>query len=439
MENRYDDEITIDLVDMIFFFLKKWRSMIVVVLIGALLGGLWALLPPSLMEEEDLEDTSIVNMEKAQENRKLHALKEEYNNESLMMTMDLENLHRGTLSYHVSADKDLNMVQAEYNSLLTDELYEQFRQVSGYDVDLKYIRELIGYGVEIVTDNRGDNSTATLNITCSVTADSEEKCIAMLDLFRSKIEEMQKSMPWRYANYKDIKTMDMVAPLDSDWYEQNRINNESAMNGYMEAAVEFEETMSDDELYYYTIVMLGIEPEEPGLGHYAKKIIIVAFLAGVLWAVWFLVKYLTDRNIKTVAEAENISGLLLLGRVKSEKDLKGIDKWLDGIQEKTRNILDETSYVAAVIDSRKEGEAVLCGNRKAEEVCRIMGELSQGCTGLIPCDFTHYSVKSLQKAKTVGQAILVVRTGKTKKAELLRELELCKMQNVKVLGMVVAD
>ncbi len=439
MNDAYTDEIEIDLVNMVFYFLKKWRSLIAVVLVFALLGGAWAMLPPTDLDPEKIKEDIYTNMEKAAEYRNLYELKKQYNQESLVMQMDANGLYQGRLSYHVSAERELNMVRAEYNALVNDDLRILIREASGYDADLKYIAELVGWSAEITTDGRGDNSNATLNVSYSVTTDDEEKTIAMLDVIRQAVQDLQKELTRRYGDYSSVKISDMVLPVSGSGFIQTQDSNNAAMFNYLEAAMSLEESFSDDELRYYTLNLLKEEPEELGLGHYAKKIIILAVLGGVLWVCWFLVKYLMDRSIKTVDEAETASRLFLLGRVKGEKNLKGIDKWVGGFQEKTRPTLNETSYVAAVIDSRKSGEAVLCGNRNAEEVCRIMGELGQGCGGLIPCDFTFASAEALKKAKDVGQAILVVRIGKTKKAELLREMDLCKMQGVSILGMVVVD
>lgn len=439
MSNEYTDEITIDLVDMVFFFLKKWRSLIAVVLIGALLGGAWAMLPNPILEEDEIEAPVLSNMEKALGFRELYRQQKEYNEESLLMNMDANRLYRGVITYHVSADKELNMVRAEYNALLNDDVNLLLKEASGYDVDLKYIDELTGNSASIVTDEKGDNSTSTLNVTYTVTCDDEEKCAVMLDVIREQVEQLQKELTRQYTDHSAVKVSDMVTQISDGWYIQNQDSKKAQQNDYLDAAMKLEDAFSDDEARYYSVVLLGVEEEAPGLGYYAKKIIVIAFLGGVLWAVWFLMKYLMDRNIKTVGEVLNVSGLFLLGRVKSEKNLKGIDKWLDALQEKTRPRLDESAYVASVIDSRKTGDAVLCGNRTAEEVCRIMGELAQSCAGLIPCDFTFQSSAALKKAKEVGQVILVARTGKTQKAELLREIELCKMQNVKILGVVIAD
>ena len=39
MYNNYEDDMEIDLVDLLFYLLKKWRSLIVAIVIGAILGA----------------------------------------------------------------------------------------------------------------------------------------------------------------------------------------------------------------------------------------------------------------------------------------------------------------------------------------------------------------------------------------------------------------
>ena len=39
MYNNYEDDMEIDLVDLMFYLLKKWRSLIVAIVIGVILGA----------------------------------------------------------------------------------------------------------------------------------------------------------------------------------------------------------------------------------------------------------------------------------------------------------------------------------------------------------------------------------------------------------------
>ena len=46
---------------------------------------------------------------------------------------------------------------------------------------------------------------------------------------------------------------------------------------------------------------------------------------------------------------------------------------------------------------------------------------------------------SLEKAKAAGKEILVVCIGKTRRGEIERELESCRLQKIRVAGVVVVE
>ena len=54
-------------------------------------------------------------------------------------------------------------------------------------------------------------------------------------------------------------------------------------------------------------------------------------------------------------------------------------------------------------------------------------------------EYSSKSVDSLNTARNIGREILVVSTGKTKRSDLERELEVCGMQNIKVSGLIVVE
>ena len=87
-----------------------------------------------------------------------------------------------------------------------------------------------------------------------------------------------------------------------------------------------------------------------------------------------------------------------------------------------------------------EGEkAVLCGNTTVPEVKNVMEQLAAECSSLEKGEFCSRSAVSLEKAKAVGKEILVVCVGKTRRGEIERELESCRLQKIHVTGVIVVE
>ena len=54
-------------------------------------------------------------------------------------------------------------------------------------------------------------------------------------------------------------------------------------------------------------------------------------------------------------------------------------------------------------------------------------------------EYSSGSVNSLNIARNAGKEIIVVSTGKTRRSDLERELEVCSMQNIKISGLIVVE
>ena len=69
----------------------------------------------------------------------------------------------------------------------------------------------------------------------------------------------------------------------------------------------------------------------------------------------------------------------------------------------------------------------------------VMEQLAAECICLEKGEFSSRSAASLEKAKAAGKEILVVCVGKTRRGEIERELESCRLQKISVAGVVVVE
>lgn len=310
MESRYSDEIMVDLMDMVFFFLKKWKSMVALLLICAVLGGGYAAMQPAAEREEYQPKAEILE------------------------TME-----------------DAYQLRTQYEQML-------------------------------------------------------EQCLAM-EL--SGDMEQYDAMLASVVRYQSLMTS-------------------------------LEKTLTGEDLTYYQTNYLGMEaePVEAASASVVKYAVIGAFLGVVLWGAWYLVAYLADSTVKT-AEALTGCGITLLGRVPTEKQEKGLNKVFASWQEKCKRPGTVVQYLAAVIDGAQEGQAILCGDRKCAEVMALSQEMEKISSKVKSAGFISESEEALKLVKQAQSEVLVIRTWKTKRAQIQRELEMCRVQNVKVLGMIVID
>lgn len=114
--NVYEDEMEIDLIDLMFYLMRQWKTLILAVLVGALVGGGIYMMKKASFdqaeasseeeedEEESLEDYVVdpdvkANMELAYQYRQLYLKQLEYNQKSVVMQLDPNAVYTGELRY----------------------------------------------------------------------------------------------------------------------------------------------------------------------------------------------------------------------------------------------------------------------------------------------------------------------------------------------------
>lgn len=444
MENTYTDESTIDLVDMLFFLLKKWRSLLVLFLAGVILGGAMSFLPAKQIAPEELEEQTVFNMERAAELRQLYDSLKMANEDSVAKQLDINSVYQGSLKYYVQVEQELNEVRLTYQNLLQNvNLRDSLWQASGFSGEAVHVDEVAMCQVDLVNDNKGDNSTSELAVNLRVVAGSAEEAGAMLDILRTAAEELNKQLDGKYEDFSADKLDDSVLKTSASSYLDTQKANADKLNTYLTEIQKLESGFSGEELAYYQETYLPEKEEEEetgsGLGKTVKTLVIGAFLGCVIWGVWQLAAYLADGKIKTAQELTDSFGVPLLGRVKMPAGAKGLDGWLEKMQEKTRPAPVSEEYLGQFLAAMDCGQAALCGDRSQEEVKAVMDALLGSCPEFRGADFLSGSVEGLNQAKAAGSEVMVIRTGHTKRSQVRRELENSRVQSIRILGAVVVD
>ncbi|MCD8241951.1 MAG: hypothetical protein LUD73_06175 [Lachnospiraceae bacterium] len=489
-EQRYEntDEV-IDLVDLLFYLLKKWKMLLVLLVIGGLLGaGVCALKAVQTRDAAaaasqtewsadsyDIDDDVIAQMETAGQYRRLYLSQLAYLDSSILMQLDPNGFYTGKLTYYISAGEDTDLVLSLYQNLINDDTtLEELREASGFDCELSYIQELLSCSASDLTElaperdkqyssdvNIYSDAAATNTVVLKVVAPDEESCSAMLAILREKAEELDQQCAASYENYSAVTVNDSVQETADSAYLTWRNLSMTRLYTYLTNEQKLEEEFSSTELDYYhhvyyteTLENIGstaetsdVEAETDtdtkislSLSGMKKWVLIGAVVGLFIWACWFGLSYLLDKSIRTYGEAKDYYRVPMLGRLNAGSSrAKGIDGLIDSLHSRVKGSSDTIPYVISAINTIGDERTVVCGNVEYEEVQSVMDAFRENCAQLETDDFAGKSVQALERVKEAGREILLVRIGKTKKADVRRELEICRMQQIKVVGMVAID
>lgn len=483
MYNNYEDDMEIDLVDLMFYLLKKWRSLIVAIVIGVILGaGLYVvknhqqqaeqaaqeaeLLKNDEDEAFDEKDYNIskdtkVNMDIAYQYRQLYNKQLEYNQKSIIMQLDPNEVYAGVLEYYISAGNNTGLLSELYQSILNDDdILEELKDASGLKCETPYIKELISSedgddkNIAINVNSNGENVEKHSFVTYKVVSTDQKSCEKMLQVLRERVEALQAEYEETYGAYGVSEVSSAISQVTDTTYLNAQRENVDRLNNYLSTMKNAESSFSDDEKTYYTNKYLAKEYVDSDNAEEAKVVLLeeaepvskVKWLAiGVIllvmiWGGYYVVRYLLDQRIKTVSELQNTYHLPVIGTVQTgTSNSKGLDKMLDHLYQNTKQKPDTLEYMTQVINTMEGGEIVLCGDREIPEVEKCMKELAGSCKNVKIGDFTSKNADSLKNAKMAEKEIMVVCVGKTSRREISREMEICELQKIQIAGSIIVE
>lgn len=432
-------EREINLLHLLCYMLERYKSLIAVLVIGVILGLVAGMLTkshisiPESAEVEEQEPTEDVKqkMEIAASYRNLYEQQKEYNKNSIIMQLNPNNMYEGKATYYLSVNGDDSMIAAAYQSLLEDEkILEELAKTAGTEV--KYIREIINAYYSRSFFNEITNDTAGV-LTCSVVHYDKNICQRLLDSLMKQVEIYQPN-----ANaYQFKKISDSLNAKANDDYIDNQNGYLSKENSYYNAVVNQESQFKGTDLAYYQIHYLnkeltdGIVEEnvtEPVANAAAtednmvKYTLVGAIGAFSIWGMFCGVKYLFDNKIHTKEELENRYGIPVIGHVCDDSKKKELyDKW-------KKYTYDSAEYLGYTLSSLTDKGVVVCGL----EGTKVSGEEVYSYA-----DYFWKNITAMEKAKEIGNVVIGVNLNKTTFEEIEREIEMCMVQNINVLGMIV--
>lgn len=427
-------EREIDLLHAFCYLLDHYKSLLVMAVIGIIAAiGVWGI---GQFQVYEPEDEVLQTMEKAYQYRELYEKQKEHVDKSLVMRFDSNEAYSGELTYYVKGNGGDDGLMSELlcGLLQAETLLDELADVWGEEP--QYIGELLGSSYSQKYWNEDKDAWAG-TVKYSVSHYDEEACGRAVEVIKNQIGMMANKLTEEYD-------MEFV-PLEQKVYIVNgtsRIEQQNellkSLYAYEDQLKKVEDTFSDEDKEYYKelygiLVEEEIEEEDGLIRDEIKELIkgiikqsiIGSFIGIFLWCAYWAVEYLTDGTVKTLDEISSIYGLMVFGNVVSESKNAGTYRRLK------KSHCDSIEYVHKMLESLREQEIIWCN---------VKEDLVDGITN----DKIDYSEEWIQdsaelmiRAKENGSVVLSVYLNKTTYREIERELEVCRLQGINVVGAVV--
>ena len=467
-ENYEMDEMEIDLIDFLFYLLRRWKSLVAMILLGAILGSAFYVVKTTKAANAVVEDyqpdaNTEANMKLAAQYRKLYDQQMDYNEHSIVMQMDPNQVYEGTLTYYLAAGEQTERLTQLFTDIVNDPaVLEELKEAAGLDCKDQYVKELVSSTMSqknvnessVVSGNLDNNVVNQMQavvptddisntvITYQVAYLNQETCEKMVMVLQKTVESAAQTYVDTYGEYELEQLQNVVAVTVDEKYLEKQKSSATLMDSYLTKLVTLENTFSDMGKAYYQSEYLTAEDvdveqlQEVHNGIAAKdmvKWLIVGVLGFVLlWGAYYFLKYLLDQSIKTLDEVKQM-GLPVIGSIAGGNRHSTI---LNRLEEKKNGHYGSVDYVSLAIDILPEKKLFLVTDFDEAAAKQLSELLEQKNEKIRTVHLLQADANALELAKESDGIILEIVPKKTDKKQIIRELEVCKMQKIVVIGVI---
>lgn len=441
---QHDDYIEFDLKSIMFYILRRWKSIVVVTLAAAvMLGGLQAVTSyknekANSFEEQyqAYQEELIVYEDAVSDVQKEFDILQDYVDHSVRMQMDPQNVYIANTTYHIdSQDVAIpeNYYQNMYNTMALLNHYRSFLMDSSfyeeisaaYGMEQKYLMELI----EVPDNNSG-------MLSFSVMHSDKEVAQNILQDIQKKLTEVHDLLETTVQAHTLTEISTTCGTYVADSLKKDQAN---ALEDLLKLQEELEEAQKEQNAY--------VKNNYPVSESISKVFVIWFVIGGVLGAflsaVYLLFKAVLSNCLLSQDQlASNHTSAVLGEAICSNTSLPVIAKTLNKLEGcLTENTECNWQFIAQKIKLH-------CGSAKTILVCSDMGsDLSSMIVSplsdllpdlqLIPSANPLTDIASLRLIDECDMVLMVVARDKSKNKTVKKVLKLIQDYKKETAGFII--
>ena len=435
------DEREISIADMFLYLVKRYRSIILVGVISALIVCAGAFVKAKFFSDEEdfaayerelttykadeilldiydkkLEETKNYLLENPLINVPDHSLPT--TTISLCVEGTYAELFSNSTSYDPGDSIVNNITLAINNGMDWSDVAQK------YGIDKKYIKELVNVGADYTSNI----------VTIYTYGETEEISQSLMEDIRTFVNDNLSSILDSYRGYY-IKERNYRTYIDATWVNNIEENTRYSINNYIESIDNLTETHEDKK-----------EPKAPdyfSVLRAIKYMIIGGVIGGVLICGIYCVMYLLSDYIRDDEELHLYFGFANLGTFSVKQNKKKANKFDNYLLKKQYGELSDDYVYERIAENinlltKKDEKIMVSGTVDEAKLKALFDKLSSSVKS---CKFVYggnlnQDNASLAKLDEADKVILVEERNVSRTKEIVKETDLIKNCNKQVLGYI---
>lgn len=487
------EEREIDLLDLIADILAHWRSVLIAMIVGAVLLGVFGYVKSykefqntqneqvtvsntndTTREEkikrmkESLGDNLLAGVDSVIVWENKYDLKEIYYKNSLYMQLDPLHVVQKELVYQIQSEDNSggSKFGIVYGNVINNiGLYDWIEQQTG--MDAAYVGELISADVKsgmTIADGTQVLLSDSNCVKIVIMQKNEESCENLADAVKEYLAMQQENLSQEIGNHELIllsETMGTVmntGVLNSQTAYRDEISSLKATIAATKAGFTEEQkqyynllTQNDSEIVDTTqdAAAESVTVQKPSIS--IKYVVLGAVIFAFVYAMILCLMYIFNGKLRASDELQNLYQIPQMGLIVKESKKKLLpDQWVDNLRNHGKRKFTpaqsmELAVAAVKIAAVKNGLEHVCLmgcnlTEGADNVCEsIKQALEKEQIAVTILDNVLYNAEAMEKLENEKGVVLVEKAGSTLYNEVAKEIELLTRQDIAVLGGIVVE
>ncbi len=373
-------------------------------------------------------------------------------------------LHYTTSEFDTDSQMASRIVLVLSDIIQSEAVCQEIRTALGWDTEIGYIEDLIDVETEGTLSSEDDSVLNILNsesqVTIKIQAPSKEECETIAGVIKTYIDQNSLELQDIYGEFEMTLFSETYVEQADNTLRSYQDGRYSALNTLRGAINSLTAGMTEDQKeYYYTLVSYNLaengeeepvpEEEETAEEESAEeenvvsppeiirwRFIILGLILGIILACGYIfIRYILAKNLRVKEDLEDTYHVPMLGYLPP-----------DGKRQRfTREERMEMICAGIRVAIQKAGlkSVYLTGTAGDGESDQIMEQIeaaladsgAQISSGRdVSCD-----PASLEQMTASDGVVFVERIDRSPYADIQKEVELCQMYNVPVIGSVVIE
>ena len=424
MNNNYPEETEINLLHMCLTILKKWKSLLLAMVLGLILGLLIGEIKKSDITDEIKENNTQLELYQS-----LYDETEDYLNNSPIMNMESPNVYMGYIDVYVDCGTDNAKCEKILQNILNDEtFYETIRSMSGLDTDTKYLREIVSssssssssMAIDVTIDSLNNQSrTGKANgdvVTYTVVYDDEAVVNSIVGILNDFIESDISSLNDTYSDGEVYVFQSGTTVYQTADYINSKMTYITNLAKYRDEIDSLKTDTDVSKLVFKKVV----------------KYMIIGMIGGAF--IWFCIWaaiYVLNGRVKTMDDIRTAGVGKIYGLRSCTDEVKGIKKALENTEGRKVSL----DYVSNAL--KKDFNADELYIYKLGQSNWNEADLPADLDGITVAEgLMSENIDVLNSAVAKKNTVMFVKLGDTKMSAVLSELETAKNSGVNVVAVV---